>query len=55
VDIVGKVCDYRGQLLVRKCCLGGACNIFVYTEHLSGIHPACYDELYDSVVTEVKI
>jgi hypothetical protein len=55
VDSVGKVCDYRDQLLVRKCCLGGACNLFVYTAHVSRIHPACNDELYDSVVNEVKL
>jgi hypothetical protein len=44
-----------GQLLVRKFCLGGACNLFVYTTHVCNIHPACNDELYCSVVKDVKI
>jgi len=44
-----------GQLPVRKFCLGGACNLFVYTTHVCNIHPACNDELYCSVDNEVKI
>lgn len=55
MDSVGKVCDYRGQFEVHKCYLGGACNLFVYTVHVSCIHSTCNDELYNPFVNEVKI